>query len=172
MPLHGVPDDGQAQARPPGGAGAGLVHAVKPLEDPGHIRLRDAHAGVGHGQRHLVPHPAGGHVYLPVQDVVLDGVFHQVFQDLTGVLVVAADQTALSQGQGHGDLGRLGQGGQHPADLFGLLVQVDGPAVQVPALVQAVQLQKLLADVDEAVGGIADVGHKFPRRLPVDGRIL
>lgn len=50
--------------------------------------------------------------------------------------------------------------------------RVDGPAVQVPALVQAVQLQKLLADVDEAVGGVADVGHKFPRRLPVNGRIL
>lgn len=48
-------DDGQAQARTTGGAGAGRVHAVEALEDALPVLLRDADALVGHGYLDEVP---------------------------------------------------------------------------------------------------------------------
>ena len=57
---HRVADDGQSQARAAGGPGAGLVHPVEPLKQPGQILLRDPGAVVLHRQHHLLPLPEQG----------------------------------------------------------------------------------------------------------------
>ena len=73
-----VLDDGQAQAGAAGGPGAGLVHPVEAVEHLGQLVLRDAYAGVGHLQQHLVPVPAHGDKHTAAGEVIFDGIFDEV----------------------------------------------------------------------------------------------
>ena len=52
MQLRAVLDDGKAQAGAAHLPGVAFVHAVEALENPALLRLRDADAGIGHGEAH------------------------------------------------------------------------------------------------------------------------
>ena len=98
MGLGDVLDDGETQ---PGAAelpGARLVHAVEPLGEPRQVLFRDAAAGVRHGQGRPGSAVAVGarlearlHPHLAVLGRVLDGVVHEVDEQLLETVFVSED---------------------------------------------------------------------------------
>ena len=76
---------------PPEFPASGLIHAVKPLKEPGQILFGYADAVVGDGDIDLLALGAGGDVDFAAVGGVFDGVGDDVHDDLLDALPVAVD---------------------------------------------------------------------------------
>ena len=67
-----LPHDGKAEPRAAGGLAAALIDAIETLENARLMRLRDADAGVPHGQHMMVHTHRNGAIVAVVADRVID----------------------------------------------------------------------------------------------------
>src|SRR5215475_9835844 len=87
--LHNLLGNGEPQPGAALGLGVGAVDLVKLLEDARLVLLRNAGSGVGHTDGEVAIASGSGDAYLPgVRE--LDGVAHQVEQDLGEALLITA----------------------------------------------------------------------------------
>ena len=86
--------DGQTEPRAADGLGAALVHAVKPLENAALAVLRDADAGVAHGENDGAVLRRDGDIDAPAGAVVLDGVVAEIVNDAVEKLRYALHRRA------------------------------------------------------------------------------
>ena len=153
-------------------ARARFVHAVKAVEDVRPVGLRDADAGVGHGQDALLAARLDAHGHASARKIILDGVFHEVKDDVVNVVLRCAHGHAVAHEtrERHVALGRQ-RAQQMQRPVHGLL-QIDDRHVRLHAVVAARQVEQLLGRALQALGLTADVGHEFAHRLAVHVRAL
>ena len=73
-----LPYDGKAEPRAAGGLAAALIDAIETLENARLMRLRDADAGVPHGQHMMVHTHRNGAIVAVVADRVIDKIVDQL----------------------------------------------------------------------------------------------
>src|SRR5215212_3155168 len=118
--LGDMPNDAQAQTRPAGLLGAGLVHPVETLENTFEVLLGNAYARVRDAYDDLVLVRASGDLHTPAAWGVLHGVLHEVGEHGSELCLVAPDGVRRGLAgafPGKGDVllavGRT-QAGEHP----------------------------------------------------------
>ena len=162
MGQHRVAHDAQAQAAASGLPGAGLVHPVEAGEDVEAILLRDADAGVGNGEGDALVVPLQPDVDAAPGDIVFDGVFHQVEDNVVQIILRGEDQAAVLQ---LGFQTHVLLPGQRPQGVQGVLdhlFHVHQLLLLLYGVVQPGERQKLVGGALEALGLVADIGDEFP----------
>ena len=153
-------------------ARAGLVHAVEAVEDVRPVGLGDADAGVGHGQDALLTARLHAHGHVPAREIVLDGVFDKIKDNVVNVVLGCAHGHALTHEARDRHAAPVGQRAQQVQRPVHGLLQVDDRHVRLHAVVAPRQVEQLLGRALQALGLTADVGHEFAHRLAVHVRAL
>ena len=152
-------DDAQAQAGAPGGARAGLVHAVEALEDALLLLLGDADALVDHGDAHdvgVLRVQRDAHRDPGARLGVADGVVQQVAHGGGDEGGVAAHPQSLGAAGHEGDLAAVGLDAHPVHGLGDDIVDVNDFGLgQGVALLEAGELDDLLDQDAQAAGLLA-----------------
>ena len=163
----------QAQARAALFAAAGLIYAIEAVEDVGQVFLGDAGAVVGHGEAGVPALALEGHPDHAAVLGILDGVFHQIINDLIQLGFVGIDIAGIGQGEQDllafllGDglepvgvfLDELGDGQIFPGELHVLGVHLH-------------QGQQIGDDGGQTVDFVVDVRHEFGAQVFVHVRLI
>ena len=165
--FHGVVHDAQAQAAAPRLAGAGLVDAVEAPEDVVALVLRDADAGVRHGQLYAAVRGVEGGGDAALGEVVLHGVFQEIEDNMVHVVLGGQHDAAVVEIAVQGNLLFRRHGAQQGHRVEHGLLHVHRLRHDFDVVVHARQAQQILGHVLEALGLVADIGDEFPHGLHV-----
>ena len=122
--LHGVLDNGKAEARSSGLTRMALIDPVEALENAALVLRRDADAGVLHGHDRAVRCAVDGHIHAAALTVILDGVVTEVIDDLRSKPADGRDLPVVSMDADRDLLFRR-SAGQRGGRLLGQLFQID-----------------------------------------------
>ena len=159
MVLHGVLDDGKAEARAAACLRVALVHAVEALEDAALVLRRDADARIGHGDERLAVPFTDAHGHAATLDVVLDGVVAEVIDDLVQKPPYASDGLAPAL-DGDRDVLLRRRGLEIVRRLLRKREQVDRLARHFVALVELGQADDVADQRDKALRFFPDMADE------------